>query len=344
MLFWEALRVKNYSEATIENRTRYLEAFVRWCAERGITQPREVTKPMIERYQRHLYHHRKKDGRPMSFRNQHAHLVAVRSFFKWVTRQNYILYNPASEIDLPRLEQRLPQAVLTAHEAELVLTQPDVRDPLGLRDRAILETFYSTGMRRSELAHLALLHIDHERGTVLIRQGKGKKDRMIPIGDRALQWIDTYTREVRPELVMEPDDGTLFLVQEGVGFSPNRLTQMVRGYVRAAKIGKTGSCHLFRHTMATLMLDGGADVRFIQAMLGHVSLDTTAMYTRVAIRKLKEIHTATHPGAKLERRASAAAPVTPDAPETIEEAQAELLASLVAEEQDGGLVEIEKDE
>src|SRR5471030_3341592 len=127
------------------------------------------------------------------------------------------------------------------------------------------------------------------------RQGKGKKDRMIPIGERALAWITKYRDDVRPHFVLGQDDGTLFLTQQGEGFSPNRLTQLVREHIEKANIGKRGSCHLFRHAMATLMLENGADVRFIQAMLGHADIKTTQVYTRVSIRALKDIHTATHP-------------------------------------------------
>jgi integrase/recombinase XerD len=244
-------------------------------------------------------------------------------------KQNYLLSNPASEIELPKLEKRLPRHVLTASEAEAVLMQPDLETQLGVRDRAMLEVLYSTGIRRMELAGLAIYDLDVERGTLLVRQGKGKKDRMIPIGSRAIAWIDKYQREVRPELVVEPDDGTIFLTVDGEAFGGGALTALVRGYVRGANIGKTGACHLFRHTMATLMLENGADIRFIQAMLGHVSLTTTEIYSHVAIRKLKEIHDATHPGARLN------APDTADAQQTEgEEAPAEtteLLAALDVE-------------
>jgi integrase/recombinase XerD len=205
------------------------------------------------------------------------------------------------------MEKRLPKHVLTANEADRVLNQANVADPLGVRDRAILETFYSTGMRRSELASLKLYDLDIERGTVMIRLGKGKKDRMIPIGARALAWIDKYVIEVRPALVREPDDGTLFLSNLNEAFTRNRLTQMVREYVDAASLGKRGACHLFRHTMATLMLENGADIRFIQQMLGHAELSTTQIYTQVSIRKLKEIHSLTHP-ARLERPDTGATP------------------------------------
>lgn len=196
---------------------------------------------------------------------------------------------------MPRLEKRLPKHILTIEESEAVINQPNTKTPTGVRDRAILETLYSTGMRRLELIGLKLFDIDADRGTVMIRQGKGKKDRMVPIGERALRWIAKYQNEVRPGLTTPNDEGTLFLTNLSEAFTPNRLTQMVREYIDAADIGKRGSCHLFRHTMATLMLENGADVRFIQAMLGHVSLETTQIYTQVSIKKLREIHTLTHP-------------------------------------------------
>ena len=313
MRYLEWLRVHNYAEPTVENRELYLGYFVAWCVERGLTQPREITKPILERYQRALYHLRKANGEPLTFRGQHARLVPIRGFFKWLARQNHLLYNPASELELPRLEHRLPKHVLTTSEAEQVLRRPDLNEPIGVRDRAILETLYSTGMRRRELMGLSLFDLDRERGTVMIRQGKGKKDRMIPIGERAINSIDRYQNDVRPALVVGRMNATLFLTHTGEPFTPNRLTQLVRGYVRAANLGKSGSCHLFRHTMATLMLENGADIRYIQAMLGHAELSTTQIYTQVSIRKLKEIHTATHPGkVRVARTVTAAETATSD--------------------------------
>jgi integrase/recombinase XerD len=239
-----------------------------------------------------------------------------------MARQRLILHNPASELELPRLGHRLPKHVLTIAEAEQVLAQPDVTNALGLRDRALMETLYSTGMRRLELASLKLYDIDTERGTVMIRQGKGKKDRVIPIGERAAAWIEKYVRESRPQLVVEPDDGTVFLSNAGEPFSLDHLSDLVRVHVDASKIGKRGACHLFRHTMATLMLEGGADIRYIQAMLGHTDLKTTEIYTQVSIRQLKQIHTATHP-ARL---------APPDSQTHADEsARAELLSTLDAE-------------
>jgi integrase/recombinase XerD len=174
-----------------------------------------------------------------------------------------------------------------------------IHDPLGLRDRAILETIYSTGIRRSEAVKLGVYDIDAERGTVLVREGKRSEDRIVPIGERALRWIDKYQDKVRPRLLTDPNDTTLFISRLGGAMTPSHLTLLARQYVRASGIGKSGSCHLFRHAMATLMLEHGADVRMIQAMLGHASLETTALYTHVAIRALKEVHERTHSGANL---------------------------------------------
>jgi integrase/recombinase XerD len=296
--FCEHMAARGYSPRTIGNRRHMLSFLVAWLADRGITRPAEVTRPVLESYQRHLFHYRKKNGDPLSFRSQSQRLLAIRAFFKWAARQRHVLHNPASEIELPRAERRLPRPALTAAEAELVLAQPDLADPAGVRDRAILEVFYSTGIRRSELAHLAVTDIDHERQTLLVRLGKGKKDRLIPIGERALAWTRKYLSDVRPKLaVAGDDDGTLFLTSSGEPFGLERLTQLAARHVKASGVPKTGACHLFRHTMATLMLEGGADIRYIQAMLGHAELSTTQIYAQVSVRALQAVHTATHPGA-----------------------------------------------
>jgi integrase/recombinase XerD len=298
------LAAHGYSPATISSRRRHLAGLVAWLDGRGVTRPIEVTPAMLERYQRHLFAHRKTDGNPLSFRSQAGQLMSVQAFFRWAVRQRVVVFNPAGDLQLPRVERRLPRPALTAAEAEQVLAVPDLEDPLGVRDRAMLEVLYSCGIRRGELAALAIFDIDTERQTLWVRQGKGRKDRMIPIGERALIWVGRYLDEVRPDLVAVPDDGILFLTAEAGGFSPGRLTEIVAGYVKASGVPKTGACHLFRHTMATLMLEGGADVRYIQAMLGHASLDTTQIYTQVSIRALQAVHAATHPAATNTRHRS----------------------------------------
>jgi integrase/recombinase XerD len=135
---------------------------------------------------------------------------------------------------------------------------------------------------------------DIERGTVFIRMGKGSKDRMVPIGARALKYCEKYLYDVRPSLDLI-GDASFFLTSLGEAFTPNRMTQLVRNAIDAADIGKSGSCHMLRHSCATLMLENGADIRFIQQLLGHASMNTTQIYTHVSIQKLKAVHTLTHP-------------------------------------------------
>ena len=226
--------------------------------------------------------------------------MALRVFFKWMTRSHHLLFNPAAELELPKVEKRLPRHVLSVAEVEQVINQADVADPLGLRDRAMLETLYSSAIRRQELIELALVDLDLERGTLMIRQGKGKKDRMVPVGERACAWLDKYLREVRPTLNAEPDEGTLFLSVSSEKLSANRLSEIVKSYIDSAGLPRVGSCHLLRHACATHMLENGADIRYIQELLGHESLSTTEVYTRVSIVKLKEVHDKTHP-ARLEK-------------------------------------------
>jgi integrase/recombinase XerD len=180
-------------------------------------------------------------------------------------------------------------------EVECIINTPDTRTVYGIRDRAIIETLYSTGIRKTECVELGLYDVDSQRQTVMVRQGKGGKDRLLPIGKRALYWIEKYRVEVRPELAIDMDNTHLFLTDYGEPFIKGRLGALVKRYLHHAEIEKPGGCHLFRHAMATHMLDNGADLRFIQMMLGHSQLSTTEIYTHVSIEKLREIHAATHP-------------------------------------------------
>jgi len=283
------------SPRTVDIRARMLKRFIHWCDERNLDKPQDITRPILERYRRYLYHYRKADGEPISFATQQQRLSPIKAFFKWLTKENYILYSPASEMELPRVHRRLPKYILTHEEVERIVNQTMLHGELGVRDRAIIETLYSTGIRRSELINLKLYDVDTRNGTLMVREGKGKKDRMVPLGQRACIWIDKYADEVRPGLVVEPDDGSLFLHEYGEAFHKNRLTDLVKKYIEQAGIDKPGACHIFRHTMATLMLDNGADIRHIQMMLGHSQLSTTEIYTQVSIKKLKAVHALTHP-------------------------------------------------
>jgi len=299
----EWLTVRNYSLVTVRNRESYLNRFILWAEERSLTRPDQVTKQILERYQRWLYNYRdSKTEKKLSFRSQHARLLPLRAFFKWLCQRDLLPANPAADLDLPKLEKRLPKHILNAREAELVLAQADVLTAMGLRDRAIMEVLYSTGIRRMEVAGLKLYDLDADRILVFVRLGKGRKDRMVPIGERALAWTNKYLEEARPGLSSSTSDDALFLTNLGEAFMATRLSEMVRGYVDAAGIGKTGSCHLFRHACATHMHENGADIRMIQAMLGHAKLETTEVYTHLSIKQLQEVHAATHPASRVGKR------------------------------------------
>jgi integrase/recombinase XerD len=298
------LVTRQYSPFTIKYRRGILANFLKWCNERSIGNPSEITREIVERYRKYVFLYRTQKGKSLARGSQQLWLVSLRAFFRWLSRQGYMMYNPAADLDLPREGKRIPRNVLSVSEVEAIFSQVDLSKPLGVRDRAILETFYSTGMRRSELVHLQVRDIDMGRGLVMIIEGKGKKDRVVPIGERALTWIEKYLTEVRSVLAAnaDQDDGALFLGVKGEGLSSCTITSICQRYILAAKIGKKGSCHIFRHTLATLMLDGGADIRYVQEILGHESLKTTQIYTRVSIGKLKEVHEKTHPGANLKPR------------------------------------------
>lgn len=332
--YLEHLGVRGYRPQGIATAERYVRDFIGWADERGVTHPQQVTRQVIERYQRWLYHYRKRDGAPLSVAGQRCKLVPLRGFFRWLTRVAEIPANPAADMELPRKIKRLPRVVLTAEEAERVMACVDLGSPIGLRDRAMLEVLYATGIRRTELASLELGDIEAERGVMLIREGKGGKDRLLPLGDRALYWVGEYLERGRPLLAWNAEDKTLFLGAEGKRLSALWLSTLIAKRVDAAELGKRGGCHLWRHTMATLMLEGGADLRFIQAMLGHAELSTTQIYTQVAIRQLQAVHALTHPGAKRRLRGAQTPSDMPSPQPGPANAAEALLAALDAEGQE----------
>ncbi|MFL9951686.1 site-specific tyrosine recombinase XerC [Paraburkholderia agricolaris] len=295
------LAVTGRTEQTVRSRLVALERFVRWCAERSLSRPQELTRSVLEAYQRHLYLYRKQDGKPLTIRTQQTMLTPLRGWCRWLSRERHVQYNAAAELVLPRAPKLLPKVVLSVVQVERLMDQPDVGGLTGARDRAILEVLYSTGMRRMELIGLTISDIDLSGGTVMIRQGKGRRDRYIPLGERACYWVEWYCDRIRPSLAVRADEWTLFLTDYGEPFGKGRLSDLVKRYMERAGI-REGACHVLRHACATHMLENGADIRFIQALLGHADLSSTQIYTQVAIGKLKEIHAATHP-AKLERDA-----------------------------------------
>lgn len=293
------METKNYAMSTIERTERSLVAFATWAEGRGVERPSQVTRPMLERYAQHIHEAAtSRTGLALSPRSQFNFLSSLRVFFRYLARQNHMLYSPANDLELPKIGFHLPKAVLSHVEMEQVLSQPDVSTPAGIRDRAVLETFYSTGIRRVELTRLEMEDLDLGRGALTVRQGKGRRDRVVPIGERAEDWIERYLSDVRPAFVSDPTETALYITAYGKRLSPSSLTHRVKEYVDAAGVGKPGSCHLFRHTMATQMLERGADVRIIQEILGHQKLETTNLYTHVSIAHLKDVHERTHPTSK----------------------------------------------
>ena len=291
-----ALEVKNYSRRTVATRRYALTRFLRWSQERDLTRPQEITKSILESYQRHLFNYRKKDGRALSTGTQIGRLTAIRQLFKWFYKEGWIDADPAAHLEMPREQRRLPQDTLSEEEVAAILAVPDIADPLGVRDRTMLELLYSTGLRRTELARLELRDLSTERKTLFVRKGKGGKDRVVPVGSQALEWCERYLDRVRPLLQIDLAEQALFLTGYGHGFSPNSLGNLVTKTVRKA-LGRRGSCHLLRHACATHMHERGADIRVIQQLLGHSKLETTQVYTEVAIRLLQEVHAKTHPSA-----------------------------------------------
>lgn len=291
----DRLEVRAYSPRTIAARVWALRSFLTWAQARGLLRPAKVDKPVLEDFQGWLWVYRKDDGQPLAIATQRSHLGAVQAFFAWACRENLLPANPAADLDLPRKPPRGLPCTLSPEEVETILAVPDVTDPLGVRDRAILETLYGTGLRRRELVNLDVGDVDRARGVVQVRRGKGGKDRFAPLGAAALAWVERYLKECRPLLEVSASERALFISGYGGRLNPHYLGNWVRRTIDQAQIGKTGSCHLFRHACATHLMENGADLRMIQELLGHARLDTTQIYAAVSITQLREVHARCHP-------------------------------------------------
>ncbi|MBN3066298.1 site-specific tyrosine recombinase XerC, partial [Pectobacterium aquaticum] len=227
--------------------------------ERGLTQAAQVSLAVLEAYQRHLHGYRKADGKPLAQGGQLNRLTAIRMLFRWLLQRHHILYNPAEQMTLPKAEKRLPAQILSEEETEAVMDAQDTETLTGLRNRAVLEMLWSTGLRRSELAGLMLADVDVGRGVLVVRQGKGNKDRVVPVGLRALVWVQRYLDAVRPRLTTKHDSGYLFVTIWGKRLARSTLTILAGSAIREqAHLKKAGACHVFRHSMATQMLENGA--------------------------------------------------------------------------------------
>ena len=299
--FLENLTARAYSKASIEAHRWALRQFTTWAFQRGSNEPKHFVRADLEAYQLFLHRYRSLRGdKPLVVNTQLARLGCIRRFFAWLCRSGTIPANPAADLDLPRKQSRhLPKA-LNADEITRLLAIPNPADPFGLRDRTMLELFYATGIRRSEMTHLD--HGDYEAATctLVVRQGKGGKSRMLPVGERAAAWMDRYLSECRPLFAYLPNETALFLSGYGTRITSAYLGNWIKKLLKSCDIDKPGSCHLWRHTCATDMHRGGADIRYVQAMLGHERMETTQIYTHVHIEALREIHARCHPHGRLD--------------------------------------------
>lgn len=295
--FTGEMRARNWSEHTIIGYRYRLRWFVDYLTEHrpqavSIT---DITRHVIAAFQLWMCQRETARGTPFSPSSQRATLAAVKSFFDFCTSERIVLIDPARAAELPKVGRRLPRGVLSSKEMKRVLRQPDLDTCSGLRDRAILETLYSTGVRNTELRRLTLADVDLDRGYIVVINGKNKKDRVVPLGKIAVHFIREYITKSRPKLLRENAEQTLFLTLQGRPMAANTLETVVSNHGERAKIGRRVFPHGLRHTCATAMLKGKADIRFIQEMLGHESLSSTQIYTHVEIGDLKRVHARAHP-------------------------------------------------
>lgn len=284
------------TEGTILHVRRALSALGGFLARRGVETAGEIDREMVraflaERYSLAL--ERAYVSGPATYAERYA--KQLRPFFRWAVASGRVLVSPMDGLRVARGEVRLPRNALTLEETRRILAAPDTNDILGLRDRAVLEIMYSSGLRRGEVAGLDLGDVDLAERTAMIRNGKGRKDRVVPMGEAAARWMRRYLSESRPLLERDSSERAFFLTTIGARLHrilPHRLIQRSS---LAAGIERRVTSHTMRHTCATHMLRGGADIRHVQELLGHEDLRTTQIYTRVAITDLREAHRRFHP-------------------------------------------------
>lgn len=287
---------RGQSNATINSKNNLLLMFIRWAATKKITTVWEVDLFVMEEYRRYLSAYRKpKDSESLSITTQAQRLIALRVFLERMFYYDVITDNFFAKFELPRTGRCLPKFIPDEEEIELIINQTKTKGNIGIRDKAILETYYAGGLRRTELANLDIRHVDTKNLTVTVRKGKGGYDRVVPIVERTVDAIDDYLNKVRPLLATFSSGDALFLGETGKRILSSKLTELVGEYVRRSGVAESGACHLFRHATGTHMLRNGADIRYVQEMLGHEDLNTTQRYTHVVINDLKKVHQQTHP-------------------------------------------------
>ena len=278
---------KGLSKNTTDAYNHGLTRFFIHLRGKGVQEIREVDKFHIRGF---LLALRRKNLNTKSIVRD---LAAIRSFFRFLIQEGILQSNPAEELDSPKVARTLPE-ILTLKEIEQILEQPDPQTPLGIRDRAMLEMLYATGMRVSELTQLPTHQVNLEAGYVLV-YGKGSKERIIPLGSEALKWVTAYLKTARGPLLKRKESPSLFVNRSGKGMSRQRFWKTLKEYGRRAGLRKRITPHLLRHSFASHLLERGADLRSVQMMLGHVDISSTQIYTHVAGERLKKIHKQYHP-------------------------------------------------
>lgn len=279
---------RNLAAPTISSYRAAIEEFFNSLSAQGITHPRQVRRAHVEEHQAWLL------GRKLKPRTVAQRIQAIRGVFEHLTNTGKLLTAPTDGVVALKLSRSLPRRVVTEPEMQKLLAAPDVATVLGIRDRAMLEVLYSTAMRAGELLSLEVADVDHEHGLVHIREGKGRKDRVVPLGRAAQTWVRRYTAHVRPGWLKSERERGLFVSKHGTPFTVENLHATLRRHCAAAKITHIYP-HAIRHAAATHMLARGADLRAIQKLLGHASLKTTQFYTRVTPNEVMAAHRRTHP-------------------------------------------------
>lgn len=289
---------KGQSADTVYGKHSRLKQFCRWCAARELQTIDQITLDIMDDFMAYLNSQRKpRDGQPLGVAHKRNILTTVKVFIAAMYRKGLLKRNNLEGIELPSIGRALPKALFSEEEIELILAQPLQFGHKGIRDRAILETLFATGVRRGELIPVALEDVDFQKQLLRVNHGKGRKERIVPISQRACEWLAVYISKVRPMINYVGSGNTLFLANDGKAFKPGKLSELASRYIRLAGIKRFGACHLFRHATGTMMLDNGADLRHVQEMLGHASISTTQIYTHVSRQKLKEVYIKTHPSA-----------------------------------------------
>jgi integrase/recombinase XerD len=278
---------KGLSKNTIDAYSHGLNRFLDSLRKKGIQEMPSVSKFDVRAFLLAL----RKQG--LSTKTVVRNLVAIRTFFQFLIQEGILEANPIEELESPKIAKTLPE-ILTLKEVEQLLEQPNPQTPIGIRDRAMLEVLYATGMRVSELTHLPINQVNLESGYVLVF-GKGSKERIVPIGSEAMKWVALYLKAARERLAKEKESPFLFINRLGRGMSRQQFWKNIKAFGRRAGIRKRITPHLLRHSFASHLLEGGADLRSVQMMLGHVDISTTQIYTHVTGERLKKIHKRYHP-------------------------------------------------